>query len=167
MPTNVEKSAVVTGMEKACFHFNPKEGQCQRMFKLLHNCTHFTYWQGTAQNPSSWASAVCALRTSDVQAGFRRGTRKFQHPLDHRKKQGNYRKTSGSASLAIPKPLTVWITTNCGIFLKRWEYQTTSPVSWEICMQDKKQQLELDMEQWTGSKLVRSTSRLYIVALII
>ena len=38
-------------------------------------------------------------------------------------------------------------------FFKRWEYQTTWPASWEICMQIKKQQLELDMEQQTGSKL--------------
>ena len=50
------------------------------------------------------------------------------------------------------KPLTVWITTNCGKFQKKWEYQTTWPASWEICMQGKKQQLELDMEQQTGSK---------------
>ena len=49
--------------------------------------------------------------------------------------------------------LTVWITTNCGKFLKRWEYQTTLPTSWEICMQVKKQQLEPDMEQKNGSKL--------------
>ena len=42
--------------------------------------------------------------------------------------------------------------TNCGKFLKRWEYQTTSPASSEICVQIKKQQLELDMEQQTGSK---------------
>ena len=48
--------------------------------------------------------------------------------------------------------LTVWITTNCGKFFKRWEYQTTWPASWEICMQARKQQLELDMEQQTGSK---------------
>ena len=61
--------------------------------------------------------------------------------------------TSISASLTTVKPLTVWMTTNCGIFLKRWEYQTTLPASWETCMQDKKQQLELDMEKWTGSKL--------------
>ena len=47
----------------------------------------------------------------------------------------------------------VWITTNCGKFWKRWEYQTIWPASWEICMQVKKQQLELDMEQQTGSKL--------------
>ena len=51
-----------------------------------------------------------------------------------------------------PKPLTVWITTNCGKFLKRWEYQTTWHASWEICMQVKKQQLKLNMEQQTGSK---------------
>ena len=50
------------------------------------------------------------------------------------------------------KSLTVWITI-CGKFLKRWAYQITLPASWEICMQVKKQQLEPDMEQWTGSKL--------------
>ena len=51
------------------------------------------------------------------------------------------------------KPLTVWITTNCGKFLKTWKYQTTWPASWETCVQVKKQQLEIDMEQQTGSKL--------------
>ena len=51
------------------------------------------------------------------------------------------------------KPLTVWITSNCGKFLKGQEYQTTLPVSWETCMQVKRQQLELDREQHTGSKL--------------
>ena len=51
-----------------------------------------------------------------------------------------------SASLIILKSLTVWITTNYGKFLKRWEYQTTLYASWEICMQVKKQQLELDKE---------------------
>ena len=53
----------------------------------------------------------------------------------------------------MPKPLTVWITKNCGKFLKRWEYQTTLPTSRVTCMQVKKQQLEPDMEQQTGSKL--------------
>ena len=50
------------------------------------------------------------------------------------------------------KPLTVWITTHCGKFFKKWEYQTTWSASWEICMQVRKQQLELYMEQQTGSK---------------
>ena len=68
------------------------------------------------------------------------------------KKQESSRKTSTSALLTMPKPLTVWITTNCGKF-KRWEYQTTWPASWEICMQVKKQKLKPDMEQKTGTKL--------------
>ena len=51
------------------------------------------------------------------------------------------------------KPLTVWITKNYGKFLKRWEYQTTLAASWQNCMQVNNQQLELDIEQQTGSKL--------------
>ena len=69
------------------------------------------------------------------------------------KKEESSRKTSTSALLTTPKPLTVWITTDCGKFLERWEYHTTLPASWKICMLVKKQQLELDMEQQTGSKL--------------
>ena len=69
------------------------------------------------------------------------------------KKQESSIKMSTFALLTTPKPLTVWITTNCGKFSKRWKYQTTWPASWEICMQVKKQQLKLDMEQQTGSKL--------------
>ena len=68
------------------------------------------------------------------------------------KKQESSRKTSISALLTMPKPLTVWITTNYGKFWKRWEYQTTWPDSWEICVQVSKQQLELNVEQ-TSSKL--------------
>ena len=55
-------------------------------------------------------------------------------------------------TMHMPKPLTVWITTNCEKFFKRWEYQTTWPASREICIHVRKQQLELDMEQQTGSK---------------
>jgi len=72
-----------------------------------------------------------------------------------------------SALLTMPKPLTVWITINCGKFLKRWEYQTTWPASWEICMQVRKQQLELDMEKQTGSKEEKESARLYTVTLLI
>ena len=72
-----------------------------------------------------------------------------------------------SALLTTPKPLTVWITTNCGKFWKRWESQTTWPASWETCTQVKKQQSD-----WTwNNRLVpnweRSMSRLYIVTLLI
>ena len=51
------------------------------------------------------------------------------------------------------KAFNLWITTNCGKFFKRWEYQTIWPASWEICMQVKKQQLDPDIDQQTGSKL--------------
>ena len=93
---------------------------------------------------------------SDVQAEFREGT--------------GMRNQIANIGWIIEKPrqfqkhhiyfcfidyvkVFVWITTNGGIFLQRWEYQTTLPASWETCMQVKKQQLEPDMEQWTGSKL--------------
>ena len=75
------------------------------------------------------------------------------------RKKGSSRKTSTSASLTVLKSLTVGITTNCGKFLKRWDYQTTLPVSWETCMQVKKQQLEQNLEQQTGSKLGKECNR--------
>ena len=91
----------------------------------------------------------------DVEAGFRkgRGTRdqiaNIQWIIE---KQESSKKASISALLTMPKPLTVWITINYEKFWKRWEYQITWPASWEICMQVRKQQLELDMEQQIGSK---------------
>ena len=65
------------------------------------------------------------------------------------------------------KPFDFWITTNCGKLLKRWEYQTTLLVSWETCMQVKKQQLEIDMEKQTGSKLGKEYIKVYTVTLLI
>ena len=73
--------------------------------------------------------------------------------MNHEKKQDNSRKASISASLTTLKPLTVLITTNYAKFLKRWEYQNILLASLEIYIQVKEQQLEPDMEQWTGSKL--------------
>ena len=78
---------------------------------------------------------------------------KFAASIGSSKKQGSSRKTSTPASLTTLKFLTVWITTNCGEFFKTWEYQTTLPASWEICMQLKKQQLGPVMEKQPGSKL--------------
>ena len=81
-----------------------------------------------------------------------------QYLLNHWKSKSS-RKTSTSALLTMPKPLTVWITTNGGKFFKRWEYQTTLPVSWETYIQVKMQQLELDMEQTVsrlGKKYVKA-----------
>ena len=86
----------------------------------------------------------------DVQAGFRKGKgTRNQIANIHwiiQKAREFHKKTSTFALLIMPKPLTVWIIINCGKFFKRWEYQTTWPAFWEICMQIKKQQLELDIE---------------------
>ena len=92
----------------------------------------------------------------DVQAEFRkgRGTRdQIASICWIIEKAKEFQKNNYFALLTMSKPFTVWITINCGKFLKRWEYQITWPASWEICRQVKKQQLELDMEQQTGSKL--------------
>ena len=92
---------------------------------------------------------------SDVQASLEKAEEpeiKLPTYAGSSKKQENSRKTSISTLLTMPKSLTVWITINCGKFWKRWEYQTTWSASWETCMQVRKQQLELDMEQQTGSK---------------
>ena len=69
----------------------------------------------------------------DVQAGFRKGREMRDQIANIRwiieKAREFHKKTSTSALLTVPKPLTVWITTNCGKFLKTWEYQNTLPVS--------------------------------------
>ena len=90
----------------------------------------------------------------DVQAGFRkcRGTR---DPIANihwiMEKARKFQKNIYFCFIDYAKAF-VWITINCGKFSKRWEYQTTWPASWETYMQVRKQQLELDMEQQTGSK---------------
>ena len=85
----------------------------------------------------------------EVLAGFRKG-RWIRDQIFNIcwiiKKAREFQKKSISVLLTMPKPLTVWITINCGKFWKRWEYQTTWPASWETCMQVRKQQFELDMD---------------------
>ena len=88
----------------------------------------------------------------DVQAGFRkgRGTRdQIANICWIMEKAKEFQK---NIHFCFDYALTVWITINYGKFWRRWEYQTTWPASWEICIQVRKQQLELDMEQQTGSK---------------
>ena len=109
MPASLENSTVATGLEKVTFYSNPKERQYQRILKLPHNCT----FQMFKLNLEKAEEPEIKLSTS----------------VGSLEKQENSRKTSTSALLITPKPLTVWITTNCGKFFKRWEYQTTLPAS--------------------------------------
>ena len=91
----------------------------------------------------------------DVQAKVKRGrrTRDQTANIHWITEKAREFQTATSASLMMLKPLTLWITTDCGKLLKSWEYHTTLPVCCELCMQVKKQQLETDMEQQLGSKL--------------
>ena len=109
--------------------------------------------ESNAQNSPSQASTIRELWNSRCSSWIWKRQRNqrsnCQHPLDYRKRKRVPGKTSISALLAMSKPL---ITINCGKFWKRWEYQTTWPASWKICMQVRKQQLGLDMEQQTDSR---------------
>ena len=89
----------------------------------------------------------------DVQAGFRKGRGTRDQIANIRWIIKKAREFQKNICFIDYTKTSVYITTNCGKFFKRWEYQTTLPALWEICMQVQKQQLELDMEQQTGSKL--------------
>ena len=93
----------------------------------------------------------------DVQVGFRkgRGTRaQIANSCCIIEKAREFQKKFYFFFFDYAKAFdSVDLTTNCGNFLKRWEYWTPLPASWETCMQVKEKLLELDMEQWTGSKL--------------
>ena len=116
MPANLENSAVATGLEKVSFRSNPKGRKFQRMLKLPHNCTHLTRKILHAR-----LQQYMNCKLPDVQTGFRkrRGIRdQVANILGSLKKQESSRKTSISALFTMPKPLTVWITTNCGNLLE-------------------------------------------------
>ena len=154
MPANLENSAVVTGLEKVSFHSNPKE----RQWEVCSNYCMIVLISHTSKVMLKILQARFQQYVNhelpDVQAGFRksRGTRDQIANIHWFMEKGReYQKNMYFCFMTMPKPLTLWITVNCAKFWKRWEYQTTWPASWETCMQVRKQQLELDMEQQTGS----------------
>ena len=113
MPANLENSAVDTGLEKVSRHSNPKERQCQRMFKLLHSCTLLTRLQRMLKILQARLQLYINCEFPDVQAGFRkgRGTRdQIANICWIIKKAREFQKKT-SALLTMPKSLTVWITT--------------------------------------------------------
>ena len=119
MPANLENSAVATGLEKVGFHFNLKERQCQRMLKLPHNCTHSHASKVMLKILQARLQQCVNRELPDVQAGFRkgRGTRDQTANIHWIiEKAREFQETLISALLTMPKPLTVWITTNCGKF---------------------------------------------------
>ena len=73
MPANLENSAVATGLEKVSFHFNPKERQCQGIFKLPHNCTHSHASKVMLKILQARLQQYVKHELPDIQAGFRKG----------------------------------------------------------------------------------------------
>ena len=105
----------------------------------------------------------------DVQAGFRKGRGTRDQIASIRwiiKKAREFQKNIYFCFIDYAQAF-VWITTICGKLFKRWEYQTTWPASWEIYMQVKKQQLHWTWNNRLVPNLEKSTSRLYIVTLLI
>ena len=91
----------------------------------------------------------------DIQAGFRKGkgTRdQIANICWIMEKAREFQKNIYFCFTEYAKAFDYVNHHNCGKFFKRWEYQTTWPASWETCLQVRKQQLELDMEQQTSSK---------------
>ena len=155
MPENLENSAVAQDWKRSVFIPIPKKGKAKECsnYRTIVLISHTSKIMLKILQARLQLYVNCEL--PDVQAGFRKDREpeiKLATSVGSQKKQENSRKTSTSVLLITPKPLTVWITTNCGKFWKRWEYQTTWSASWQICIQVKRQQLELDMEQQTGSK---------------
>ena len=151
MPANLENSAVATGLEMVSFHSSPKKGNAKE-------CSNY-HTIALISHASKVMLKILQARLQqyvnqelpDVQAGFRKGkgTRdQVANTCWIIEKAREFQKNICFVDYA--KAFDLVDHTNCGKFLKRWENQTTWPASWEICMQVKK--LELDMEQWTGSK---------------
>ena len=125
MPANLENLAVATELEKVSFLSSPEEGKCKRVFKLLHNCTHFTWYKVIFKILQERLQQFMKRELSDVQVGPRKGkgTRdqiaNIHWIID---KARRFQKTSTLTLLTMLKSLTVSTKTNYGKFLKRWIY---------------------------------------------
>ena len=148
MPANLESSEVATRLEEVSFHSKKCSNYCTVVLISHASKVMLKILQARLQQ--------CVNRElPDVQTGFRKSRRiRDQIANIHwsTEKAREFQKNIYFCIIDYAKAF-VWITTNCGKFLKGWECQITLSASWETCMQVKKQQLELDMEKWTGSKL--------------
>ena len=131
MPANLENSAVAIGLEKVIFIPIPKKGKAKECsnYGIIALISHASKVMHKILQDR--LQQFVKHERPDVQAGFRkgRGTRDQIAICWIIKKAREFQKTSTSTLLTMPKPLTVWITTNSEKFLKRWEYQTTHSAS--------------------------------------
>ena len=132
MSANLENSAVVTGLEKSVFIPIPKKGNAKE-------CSNYCIIALISQASKVMLKILQARlqqymnrELPDVQTGFRKGKRtRDQIASIHWiiEKARDFQKNTYFCFIDYAKPLTVWITTNCGKFFMRWEYQTTLPAS--------------------------------------
>ena len=127
MPANLENSAVAAGLEKVSFHSNPKECSNYHTIVLISHASKVML--------KILQTRLHQNKTMNFQM-FKLGLEKAEEPeiksptsAGSWKNQESSRKTSISALLTMPKHLTVWITTKCGKFWKRWEHRTTLTAS--------------------------------------
>ena len=129
MQANLENSSVAARLEKVSFHSNPKERHCQIMLKLMHNAFISHNSKVMLKILQARLQQYVNRELQDVQDGFRKGRGTQDQIANIRwiiKKAREFQKNIYFRFTDyISKPLTVWITTNCGKLLKRWEYQTT------------------------------------------
>ena len=123
MPANLENSAVATGLEKVSLHSSPKECSNYCTIALISHASKvmLKILQASLQQSSTVNFQMLKLdleKAEELESKLPTSTGSW-------KKQESSWETSTSALLTMPKPLTVWITTNCGKFFKRWESQTT------------------------------------------
>ena len=156
MPANLENSAEAKGLEKVNFHSNLKKGNAKECLNyhtivLISHASKvmLKILQGRLQQ---YVNQEFQMYKLGLRKG--RGTRNQIANIHWIiEKARELQKISTSASLTMQKLLTMRITSNYEKFLRRWIYQAALPVSYENCMQVKKQQLEPYMEQQTSSKL--------------
>ena len=155
MPANLEDSAVATGLEKVSFQFNSKKGNAKE-------CSNY-HTTALISHVSKVMLKILQARLQqyvnhelpDVQTGFRKGRGTRDQIANIRwimEKAREFKKSIYFCFIDYAKAFDCVDHNKLWKILKRWEYQTTWPASWETCMQVRKQQLELDMEQQTGSK---------------
>ena len=153
MPANLENSAVAPGLEKINFYSNPKERQCQRILKLPHNCI---ISQASKVMPKFSKPGFNSMWTENFQM-FRLDLEKVENQRSNYQHLLEYRK-----SKIIPEKhllLLYWLCQSlwlCGsqqaVENSSRDRNTRPPGPWDICIQVKKQQSELDVEQQTDSK---------------
>ena len=169
MLANLENSTVVMELETVFIPI-PKKGNAK---ECSNYCTIALISHSSKvmlKILQAWLQQYVNCELPDVQAGFRkgRGTRDQIaniHWIIEKAKE--FQKNNYFCFIDYPKNFDCVYHNKVWKIFKRGEYQTTICASWEICMQVKKQQLELDMEHQTGSRLGKEYTRLYIVTLLI